>query len=236
MPAPEVSPGAKAGQWKRARKEIEGAFKLKRTLLCWMLAVVPAALMPLSAMSQVNPDSAPASSSGAFRYTGYAGFAYTGLNQINQSRYGLIGGKGSLTRNWGKYFGLSGVVDYNKPPISNSSDRNPGDPSVYSLMVAPELHTNIYGSLSGLFFLELGIEHTGGEGMSPSTSFAGGFGGGLEYNLNRRFAIRAEGDRVGASFPVTSNFSQTGQTEQEEGDSTHRTWNGRASIGVVYHF
>jgi Outer membrane protein beta-barrel domain len=203
-----------------------------------MLAVFPAALVPLPAVGQVNQDSAPAAaaSSGPYKYTGYAGFAYTGLNQVNQSRYGLIGGKVSLTRNWGKYFGLSGVIDYYKPPISNSSTGNPGDPSVYTVMVAPELHANIYGSLSGLFFAELGGEHTGGEGMLPSTSFAGGFGGGMEYSLSSRIAIRAEGDRVGASFPLITNQQQTGQTEQEAGYSTHRTWNGRASVGVVYHF
>jgi hypothetical protein len=192
----------------------------------------------LQAAGQVNPDSAQSAGggSGSYKYTGYAGFSYTGVNQINESRYGLIGGKVSVTRNWGRFFGLSGIIDYFKPPISNSSPTNPGDPSVYSVMAAPEVHTAIYGNVSGLFFGELGIEHTGGEGMSPSSSFAGGFGGGLEYSLNSRLAVRAEGDRVGASFPLISNQTQTGETEQQLGYSTHRTWNGRASIGVVYHF
>jgi hypothetical protein len=195
-----------------------------------MLAAA-AAVTALPAAGQVNPESKPAegASSGPFRYTGYAGFAYTGINQINQSRYGLIGGKFSLTRNWGKYFGLSGVIDYYKPPIRSSSPSNPGDPSVYTFMVAPEVHTNIYGNLSGLFFGEVGGEHTGGESMTPSISFAGGFGGGLEYSLFSRVAIRAEGDRVGASFSLINNTP-------ELANSTHRTWNGRGSIGVVYHF
>jgi hypothetical protein len=201
-----------------------------------MLAGVALAALP--AAGQVNKDSAgtASASSGPFKYTAYAGFAYTGLNQVNQSRYGLIGGKVSLTRNFGKYFGLNGVVDYYKPSISSSSPGNPGDPSVYTFMIAPEIHANLYEALSGLFFAEVGAEHTGGEGMSPDISFAGGFGGGLEYSLSPRFSIRAEGDRVGASFPLTTNQQQTGQTEPQLGYSTHRTWNGRASIGVVYHF
>jgi hypothetical protein len=194
--------------------------------------------MALPAAGQVNTEAAPGSGSAnpSFKYTAYAGFSYTSVNQIDQSRHGLIGGKVSLTRNWGRYFGLSGVIDYFKPPISGSSPGNPGDPSVYTAMIAPEVHTVIYNRVSGLFFGEVGVEHTGGEGMSPSTSFAGGFGGGLEYSLNTRFSIRAEGDRVGASFPLISNQQQTGQTEQQLGYSTHRSWNARASFGVIYHF
>ncbi len=60
--------------------------------------------------------------------------AYTSLNQVNLSRYGLIGGKASLTRDWGKYFGLMGTVDYYRPPISSRKPDNPGDPSVYSFL------------------------------------------------------------------------------------------------------
>jgi hypothetical protein len=186
--------------------------------------------MPSPAAGQVNPEAAPAPGPAApsLKYTGYAGFAYTGLNQVNTSRYGLIGVKLSLTRNWGKYFGLTGAIDYNKPPIESASPGNPGDPSVYTVMAAPEVHANIYENLSGLFFGEVGAEHTGGEEMNPSTSFAGGFGGGLEYSLGSRFAVRAEGDIVGASFSFIGNTPPL--------SSTHRTWNGRGSIGLVYHF
>ena len=220
-----------------SRKEIEGVFTLKRTFLFLMLAVVPAALMPAAAAGQVNPEAAPATEQGSstFKYTGYAGFAYTSLNQVNLSRYGLIGGKFSLTRNWGKYFGLSGIVDYYKPPVSGNSPGNPGDPSVYTFMVAPEVHATLYGNLSGLFFGEVGGEHTGGEGMTPTISFAGGLGGGMEYALTSRFGIRAEGDRVAASFSLASS-PETGVSPEQLGYSTHRTWNARGSIGVTYHF
>ena len=104
---------------------------------------------------------------------------------------------------------------------------NPGDPSVYTFMVAPEIHANLYEQLSGLFFAEVGGEHTGGEQMQPSISFAGGFGGGLEYALTSRIAIRAEGDRVAGSFTLTNDLPGYGY-------STHRTWNARGTIGLSW--
>lgn len=227
MPAPWGVTGAGG----MLRNETEGAFKLKRTLLLLLMAVAAAGPMSLPAAGQVNPEAAPNPGQGTptFKYTGYAGFAYTSLNQVNQSRYGLIGGKFSLTRNLGKYFGVSGIVDYYKPPLSSASPGNPGDPSVYTFMVAPEIHANLYEQLSGLFFAEVGGEHTGGEQMQPSISFAGGFGGGLEYALTSRIAIRAEGDRVAGSFTLANDLPGNGY-------STHRTWNARGTIGVVYHF
>jgi len=193
--------------------------------------MAPAALMPLRAGAQVNPEAAPGPSPGAssLKYTGYAGFAYTSLNQVNTSEAGLIGGKVSLTRDWGKYFGLTGAIDYCKPPLKHTSLPNPGDPSVYSLLIGPEIHVRIYENLSGMFLGELGVEHTGGESMNPSTSFAGGFGGGMEYSLGTHFAVRAEGDRVAASFSLIGNSPQLNY-------SAHRTWNARASFGVAYHF
>ena len=72
-------------------------------------------------------------------------------------------------------------------------------------------------------------EHTGGEEETPSLSFAGGFGGGLIYNINSRFGVRASGDRIGAAFSLRNNST-------ELGNSPHRTWNSSATIGVIYHF
>jgi hypothetical protein len=54
-------------------------------------------------------------------------------------------------------------------------------------MVGPGVHATLYENLSGVVFAELGGEHTGGEGMTPSISFAGGFGGGLTYSLFPQF-------------------------------------------------
>ncbi len=204
----------------------EESFPLKRTLWIVVLAAGAAAFVPLAAGAQV-PEAAPPVAP-SYKYSVYGGFAYTSLNQLNLSRHGLLGGKVTVTRDWGKYFALMASGDYYKPS-AGSLPANPGDPSVYSFLAGPEVHANIYGPVDALFFVELGLEHTGGEQMNPSTSFAGGFGGGALYHLNSRWAIEVTGDRVGASFSLANNSSQLGY-------SSHRTWDPRATIGAVFRF
>ena len=197
-----------------------------------LLAVVGAVLAPLSAKGQVNPEAASGPPQTANpKYEAYVGLAYTRLRQVPVSYSGLVGGKASLARDWGKYFQLMGSVDYYRVGTGHKGLPNPGDPSVYSFLVGPGLHATLYENLSGVFFAELGGEHTGGENMSPNTSFAGGFGGGLAYSLGRSLAVRLTGDRVAASFPLP-NPNNTPNL----GYSTNRTWNARATFGVVYRF
>jgi len=206
--------------------------------LCSILAAIPAVVLPLCAASQVVvPDSEKASAKPepAYKYEVYAGFGYTSINQVTQSRHGLGGVDISVTRDWGRYFGLSGIVNYYKPEVSigsggsgtSGNNSNPGDPSVYELLVDPEIHVTLYGNLSGFFHGGMGLAHTGGEGMSPDNSFAGGVGGGMTYNLKPRLAIRLSGDKIGASFPVNDN---------PKGYSPHRTWNSSGTVGIVYRF
>ncbi len=221
---------------------------MKRTLFRVLLAGIPAVLMPLTAMSQAAPAEGqpPADQTApSYRYEAYAGFGYSSLNQVNQSRYGLMGVDLALTRDWGRFFGLAGKINYYKPPLalrtttsttSSASGTpvtvtlgNPGDPSIYEVLVFPEIHADIYGPVSGFFHGGMGVEHTGGEGETPSLSFAGGLGGGLTWNLRPRFAIRAYGDRIGASFSLRNNTPQ-------EAYSPHRTWNASGTIGLVYRF
>jgi hypothetical protein len=204
--------------------------------------------MSLQAMSQSAPaEGAPQADKTApnYRYEAYAGFGYTSLNQVNQSRYGLMGVDLSLTRDWGRFFGLSGMVNYYKPALQFGSSTvttttpggtpvtvtngNPGDPSIYEALVFPEIHVNIYGPVSGFLHGGLGVEHTGGENETPKLSFAGGFGGGMTYDLTPRFAIRASGDKIGAAFSLRDNTPQLG-------NSPHRTWNSSGTIGLVYRF
>lgn len=191
---------------------------MKRTFVLSLFA----ALLPVAAFAQVESGPAPAPP----KYEVYAGFAYTSLNQVNLSRHGLMGGKVTLTRDWGKYFGLMATGDYYKYATGGG---NPGHPSVSSFMVGPELHADIYGPLSGLVFGEVGAEHTGGEGMTPDLSFAGGVGIGMSYRISNRWSIRTTGDRVAGSFSLNGNTSQLAY-------STHRTWNARATFGAVYRF
>ncbi|HUA93066.1 MAG TPA: hypothetical protein VL991_10885 [Terracidiphilus sp.] len=207
---------------------------MKRMFLRTLLAIVPAVLIPVSAMSQAtSPQQGPPEQGQAsYKYEVYAGLGYTSINQVNLSRYGLLGADLSFTRDWGRYFGMSVMGNYYKPPVSNGNSTtvgNPGDPSVYEVLVGPEIHAPLFGNFSGFFHGGLGIEHTGGEHMNPDLSFAGGFGGGASYNINRRLAIRASGDRIGASFSLINNTPQLAY-------SGHRTWNSSGTVGVVFRF
>ena len=212
------------------------SFELKRTILFSFLSMV-VSLGALPAGAQVNPEAAPgAGQATPYKYEAYVGVAYTRFRQATQTFSGLVGGKATLARDWGKYFQLMGSADYYRVGTGHSGLPNPGNPSVYSILVGPALHATIYESLSGTIFGELGIEHTGGQGMSPNNSFAGGFGGGLAYDLSRNFAVELTGDRVGASFPLPNNNASPNSAIQQQAGSTHRTWNARGTFGLVYRF
>jgi hypothetical protein len=104
---------------------------------------------------------------------------------------------------------------------------NPGDPKVYAILAGPVIEAPLFGKISGLVHVLIGVEHTGGESQRPDVSFAGGLGGGLEYRLSPHFSLRATGDDIASSFTVRDPLP---------GDSPHERWNSRATIGVVYKF
>jgi len=196
---------------------------LKRKWLLCILALIPAALI-----AQVAPDRAPRPDRGepTFKYQVFAGFAYTSLNQVNQSRYGLIGADVSVSRNFGRFFALTADGAYF--PSSYASG-NPGNPKVSMLLAGPELHAPIYGNASLYFRGLIGGEHTGGEAMSPKVSFAGGIGLGLEYAMSPHWVLRMGGDDILSSFTVRGNSSQLGF-------SPHRRANAQATVGVAFRF
>lgn len=213
---------------------------MKRKLLLSILAVVPALFMPLAATSQIAPDRPPRApqTEPSTKYEVFAGYGYTSLNQVNGSRYGLSGVNVSVTRDWGRFFGLTGDGAYYKYALRgcNSSSAgvtkdncNPGNPLVESVLFGPVVHANLSKNLSGFFRVLLGGEHTGGEYMTPKVSFAGGVGIGMDYKLTKRFALRASGDTIAASFSGRENSPALGY-------SPHRTRSGRAAFGLVYLF
>jgi len=206
---------------------------LKRTFSLSIFAAIAAALLPLASLCQDSPTASPRSAEkeeASYRYQVYAGYAYTSLNQVNQSRYGLQGVNVSVTRDWGRYFGITAEGDYFSTPLGNPEVVGSTiKPTVTSVLLGPVIHANIYGKFDGFMHGLLGGEHTGNEKQTPNISFAGGFGGGLEYAFKPRISIRASGDIIGASFSLTGNSPQLG-------NSPHRTWDSRASIGVVYKF
>lgn len=211
---------------------------MKSKLLLAILAGVAAAFMPLAASSQIAPDRPPRAEKTAptTKYEIFAGTGYTSLNNVNQSRNGLIGVNVTVTRDWGRYFGLTADGGWYKFTYDSS---NPGNPSVDMLLLGPVLHAHLIGKADGFVHALLGVEHINGTSTTsglpfstPNISLAGGFGGGLEYKLSPRFALRASGDEIYSSF--SANSSQAVCTNG--GCSSHETRSARAAFGLVYKF
>jgi opacity protein-like surface antigen len=207
---------------------------LKSKSLLSILAVVAAALMPLAAASQIAPERQKRAETAepTYKWNVFAGYGYTSLNQVNGSRHGLQGVNLSVTRDWGKYFGITAdgafypaaVASGNPCPTSASCN-----PTVDAVLFGPEFHGNVYERLDVFVHVLLGGEHTGGEQQTPSISFAAGAGGGMDYKLSQRFALRASGDDIASSFSFIGNTPALKY-------SPHMRRNSRAAFGLVYRF
>jgi hypothetical protein len=198
---------------------------LNRKMLLAILAAIPAALMPLAAHGQLAKEKAPATTSEpTYKYEAFVGYGYTSLNQVSQSNSGLQGVSLSITRDWGKYFGVTAEGGHYAWAVTR---QNNGSPTVDLYMAGPVVHAQLFGRTSMFVHGLLGAAHTGGVTISPSESFAGGIGVGLDYALGPHFGLRAYGDDIGSSFTVTP---------YELGDSPHMHWNAHAAIGVTYKF
>ncbi len=202
---------------------------MKRTFLLSILALVSAALLPLAASSQVAPARGSRSvdqGESTEKWSVFGGMGYSSLNHVNLSRSGLLGVEVDVTRNFGKYFGIMADGSYYKYAIVSG---NPGHPSLDSLLFGPELHAPLFKQYGVFVHALIGGEHSAGESQTPNISFAGGFGGGMEYKLGSRLSIRAGGDYIGASFSPINNSKQLGY-------SPHLTFNDRATFGARYSF
>jgi hypothetical protein len=165
-----------------------------------------------------------------YKWEGFGGFAYTSLNNVNTSRSGLIGAKFGITRDWGRFFGVTGEGTFyskslSSPAIADSTQK----PKETTVLFGPVIHATLYGPVSGFVEGLLGGEHIGGTSQTPNISFAGGIGGGMEWKISRHLAARAFGDDIGSSFSLINNSAALG-------NSPHRTWSSRAGIGIVYKF
>jgi hypothetical protein len=198
-----------------------------RKWLVLTLALVPAAMMPLAAAGQVAPDrpSRPEADL-TYKYLFYAGASYTSLNQVNQSRYGLIGGDLAVSREFGRFFAITADGSFYSTSVGSG---NPGTPRVDAVLFGPELHGHIFERWSVFARALLGGEHSGGEGQTPNISFAGGGGAGVEYDLRPRWVVRISGDDIAAAFSPINNTPALAY-------SPHTTRNSRASIGIGYRF
>lgn len=193
----------------------------------WLFFVL-VSLLPVAAAAQIAPERPAAAENpdAALKWKAYAGFSYTSLNQVNQSRYGLIGFNLELSRDFGRFFAVTADGAYY--PSSYASG-NPGNPKVSMILAGPEVHAPVFERWNAFGHVLLGGEHTGGTSQTPDISFAGGFGVGVEYKWSQRILFRASGDDIASSFSLVNNSDQLG-------NSPHRRWNARGGIGVAYRF
>lgn len=197
---------------------------MKKSLLLSIVSAI-AALMPAAAHSQMAKEKPPRDTNEpTYKYEAFVGFGYTSLNQVSQSNSGLTGVSLSVTRDWGRYFGITAEGGHYQWTVTRS---NPEAASVNQYLAGPVFHAPLYENVSIFVHGLLGTIHTGGVAIQPDYSFAGGIGLGLEYKLSPRLAVRAYGDDIGSSFTVTP---------YQLGDSPHRRFNAHAAIGVSYKF
>jgi hypothetical protein len=201
---------------------------LNRKWLISFAAVACAALLPLAAAAQLAPErpAKPEDPDAALKWKAYVGAGYTSLNQVNQSRYGLIGVNVGVVRDFGRFFGVTAEGAFYNTAAGSG---NPGNPSVDLVLAGPEIHGAIFERWNLFGRVLLGGAHTGGTDQSPDISFAGGFGGGAEYKVARRIFIRISGDDIASSFTLTGASTQNGY-------SPHMRWNPRGGLGVAYRF
>jgi hypothetical protein len=202
-----------------------------------VLAALAAAFMPITAASQIAPDKPPRTAPEApyTKYELFAGMGYTSLDNVNQSRNGQIGVNLSVTRDWGKYFGITADGSVYKFTYDAS---NPGNPTVTLVLLGPVVHAHLGGKADIFFHVLMGGEHISGTPSNPAgtyasqnMTFASGYGGGFDYKLNGRYYVRAWGDNIITSIAANLPASCAGQ-----GCSSHMNSSSRASIGVVYKF
>ena len=214
---------------------------MKRIFLFSILAFVPAAFFPLAASCQIVIDKPPAAekTEPTYKWEAYAGYGYTSLNQIDQVRYGLEGVDLSVTRDFGKYFGIMAQGDYYFKAVHSG---NPVNTKVYLVLGGPVVHVDLFSRYSIFGRVLVGGAHTAGDfpamattpptpaiplNETPNISFAGGFGGGMEYKWTPRISLRASGDDILSSFVEDPNHL---------GYSPHRRGEPRAAFGAVYRF
>ncbi len=198
---------------------------MNRTKLPALLAALAAVALPLAALGQIRLEKPPAATTEpAYKYEAFAGWGYTSLNQVSQSVSGLQGVTVSLTRDFGRYFGVTAQGGHYAWVLSRS---NPESASVDQFLAGPVVHAPLFGPTSIFIHGLLGTVHTGQVSISPSYSFAGGIGMGMDYRLNQRWGLRIYGDDIGSSFTLTPYVP---------GDSPHRRFNAHAAAGVTYKF
>jgi len=160
-------------RWAR-RQGNEEIFTLNSKLFFGILAAAAALLTPFKATCQIAPEKSPSQSTEPeYKYQVFVGVGYTSLNQVSQSNSGLLGVTASVTRDWGKYFGITLDGGHYQWVVTRA---NPEAASVNLYLAGPEFHAPLYEKASLFVHGLIGAAHTGGVAIYPNYSFAGGIG------------------------------------------------------------
>jgi hypothetical protein len=156
------------------------------------------------------------------RYEAYATAAYSSANQVKGSS-ALVGFDVGASAKLKKWFG--GTVDFGDYSISSLSSGHV-HPTMTTFLAGPEFYIPA-DNLTAFVHVMFGGAHTGGVSIGPDVSFAYAAGGGFEYFVSKRLAIRVSGDGIRSSFTTVP---------LEPADSPHARLNARATGGIAYRF
>ena len=184
---------------------------MKLKLLVSLLAVL--SLFGATAHAQDTP-----------KFDIFAGYSYLRLNPSTAgvSSLNLNGGSASIAYNAKSW--LSGVADFGG--YSNGNILNTGiNGTLSTYLFGPRVSYRHFGRITPFGEVLFGVAHASSAGTSGSdNAFAMTLGGGLDYKLSDRFAIRP----VKLDYLIT-RFSETGTSNQTQN-------NLRVSTGIVFRF
>jgi hypothetical protein len=131
-------------------------------------------------------------------------YSYLRAN-LNQGSFSLNGGIGSITQNVNDWFGgrLEFAAYHGTEPITNISTRTLMNVSTQTITYGPVFSYRRYKRLTPFGEFQLGAVHAnaGYLGISASAfKFALSSGGGVDFQINPRAAIRVQGDYLMTRF------------------------------------
>ena len=148
-----------------------------------------------------------------------ASFAFSSANQVKSSS-SLMGAAVSLDGKVKPWFG--GTADFGYYGLGYGLVQ----PTMYTMLAGPAFFLN-QDRYEGFVHALFGLAHTGNVGATPNLAYAYAIGGGMQYDITKRLAIRASGDGIFSAFAIDPNHL---------GYSQNMRVNPRATVGVAYHF
>lgn len=155
-----------------------------------------------------------------------AGYAYVNLDMPSSSRVNLNGADGNIVVNITERWG--GTIDASYSRVGNVLSTGHGGSNL-NFLAGPVFYPVDRGNMRVFTHFLVGASRVDSAVPTSATTFLGGqvtrlayaFGGGVEYDLSRRFGLRGGADYLRTTF-IDSNGKDQGQN------------NLRAVVGLVF--